>query len=172
MKKKVENDSRASIARESFLNRIKIKNGFKEVPANYDAMVGTILAKIPDTGKEANTFKAADFTAMDKTLFSIGKMEYRQSDFLTFAESVTRGRLMGNKKAVIKDIYNLYVNNVVTDYEEHNMLDQRPEFRAMMDEYKDGIMLFELMDRNVWRKVSKDTTGLKAFYEKNKGKYM
>ena len=40
-----------------------------------------------------------------------------------------------------------------------------------MQEYRDGIMLFELMDQNVWGKASKDSTGLKAFFDANRTKY-
>ncbi|MFM7727834.1 MAG: hypothetical protein ACKO7B_14110, partial [Flavobacteriales bacterium] len=42
----------------------------------------------------------------------------------------------------------------------------------LMQEYRDGILLFELMDEKVWSKAMKDTTGLKSYYEANKTKYM
>ena len=41
-----------------------------------------------------------------------------------------------------------------------------------MKEYRDGILLFELTDRQVWGKATNDTTGLQAFHEQNKTKYM
>jgi len=41
-----------------------------------------------------------------------------------------------------------------------------------MQEYRDGILLFELTDKKVWSKAVKDTSGLQAFYEKNKNNYM
>ena len=42
----------------------------------------------------------------------------------------------------------------------------------LVQEYHDGILLFDLTDKNVWSKAVKDTTGLKQFYEANPGKYM
>ncbi|NVO03837.1 MAG: hypothetical protein HXX09_14160, partial [Bacteroidetes bacterium] len=46
-----------------------------------------------------------------------------------------------------------------------------PEFRALMNEYRDGILLFELTDKKVWSKAVKDTVGLLDFYTKNKANY-
>ncbi len=170
LKRQVEADSRAQVAHESFFNKIKQKNGFKEYPANLDAVSAKFI-KIPDTGKAANTFKASDFSNMNQPLFTLAGKPYLQSDFVTYAESVTRGRLSGPKNLVTKDLYNMYVTSVVNNVEEHKLEDEHPEFKNMMNEYRDGIMLFELMDRNVWSKASKDTAGLRAYYESHKGKY-
>jgi len=42
----------------------------------------------------------------------------------------------------------------------------------LVQEYHDGILLFDLTDKNVWSKAVKDTTGLAEFYAANPGKYM
>lgn len=171
LKRKIDNDSRAQIARDMFFNKMKQKNGFKEYPDNLTPILDKI-ATVPDTGKNANMFSAKDYSSMSKPLFTMAGKEYKQSDLMAYAESLTRGRLLGPKKAVIQDVYKMYVNSVVTDYEEHRLVEEHSDFKNLMEEYRDGIMLFELMDRNVWGKASRDTTGLKAFYESHKNKYM
>jgi peptidyl-prolyl cis-trans isomerase SurA len=171
LKRKVENDSRAQTAREHFFNKIKEKNGFKEYPANV-AEVSDKLAAIPDTGKDGKVIKAADYRNMNKPVFTLAGKNYLQNDFVNFLENLTHGRLNGPKNAVVRDAYALYVNNVVNDFEEHKLVEENPDFKHLMEEYRDGIMLFELMDRNVWSKAAKDSAGLKAFYETRKGKYM
>ncbi len=47
-----------------------------------------------------------------------------------------------------------------------------PEFALLMEEYYDGILLFDLMDKEVWSKAVKDTIGLENFYEQNKQNYL
>ncbi len=171
LKRRVENDSRAQMARDSYLEKVKQKNGFKEYKPAYDAVVAR-FSKIPDTGAAANTFKSEDFGNMSQPLFSLGGKDYLQNDFVRFAENTTRGRLMGPKAAVTHDLYTLYVRTVVNDFQEQQLLEENVDFRNLMEEYRNGIMLFELMDRNVWGKASRDTVGLKAFYENNKQKYL
>jgi peptidyl-prolyl cis-trans isomerase SurA len=87
-------------------------------------------------------------------------------------ETITHGRLNGPKNAVVHDLYRMYVNTVVNDFEEHKLVEENKDFRNLMEEYRDGIMLFELMDRNVWGKASKDSAGLKAFYDNHPNKWM
>ena len=46
-----------------------------------------------------------------------------------------------------------------------------PEYKHLMQEYRDGILLFEVSDREVWSRASSDTAGLEAFFEQSKQKY-
>ncbi|MDI9535730.1 MAG: hypothetical protein QM212_07075, partial [Bacteroidota bacterium] len=46
------------------------------------------------------------------------------------------------------------------------------DFRYLIKEYHDGILLFELTDRFVWSKAIQDTVGLEKFYQENKNSYM
>jgi len=171
IKHKVENDSRAQTARDYFFNKVKEKNGFKEYPENVKEISNKIMA-VSDTGKDAKVIKAENYKHMNKPVFALGGKNYLQSDFAVFIENLTHGKLNGPKNIVVHDAYGLYVNNVVNDFEEHKLVEENPEFKNLMEEYRDGIMLFELMDRNVWSKAARDTVGLKAFYETHKSKYM
>jgi len=170
LQRRVDNDSRSEVAHEVFFNKIKQENGFKEYPENLQPLIDRLNA-LPDTGKDANTFRAQDFQKMSKPVFEIGKHQYLQSDLMNFAETITRGRLNGPKAAVVRDIYRIYVERTVNDFEENRLADTNPDFKNLMEEYRNGIMLFELTDRNVWSKASRDSVGLKSFYASHKDKY-
>ena len=167
---RVDNDSRATIARDQFIAKIKQQHGFKEYPAAMKAVMAK-MAERPDTGAAANTFNAVDYKRMNDPVFELGGHPYLQSDFMGFAESLTRGRLNGPRNTVMSEIYKLYVERNVNDFEENQLAKTNTDFRNLMEEYRNGIMIFELMDRNVWGKASRDTVGLKAFFDKNKEKY-
>jgi peptidyl-prolyl cis-trans isomerase SurA len=166
----VENDSRAQIARDQFMAKIKRQHGFREYPEAFNAIVARMKA-LPDTGARAHAFVAEDFNNMNQPLFELGGNKYLQSDFMRFAQNVTGARLNGPKQSILSDVYKLYVDRTVNDYEEHHLAETNPDFRNLMEEYRDGIMLFDLMDRNVWTKASRDTVGLKRYYEVHKDKW-
>src|SRR5690606_40202896 len=65
-----------------------------------------------------------------------------------------------------------YVRCGANHFQEQQSLGEYVDLRNIMEDFRYGIMLFELMDRNVWCKASRDMVGLKAFYEKNKQKYL
>ena len=172
-KTKVDNDSRAQQARDMYFLKVKTTNGFKENPKAWESIVSQ-LKNIADTGKDAGQFTTSTFmNGANNTMFSLAGKNYTQNDFINYAGATTRGRIMsqGGKDVVFKELYGMYQTKVVNDFQEHKLIEENPEFKSLMQEYKDGIMLFELMDRNVWGKASKDTVGLKAFYETQKDKY-
>lgn len=170
IKNLVQNDSRAESARDAYFQKIKEQKGFREYPENLQEVISRLEA-IPDTGKNANQFQASDYKGLTKPLFSFAGNKYAQNDFIAFAELLTRGRLMGPKPSIVSEIYHMFVNQVINDYQESQLMDENQDFRNLMTEYREGIMLFELMDRNVWGKASRDSAGLKAFFDANKGKY-
>lgn len=55
--------------------------------------------------------------------------------------------------------------------ERTNLENTNPEYRNLVNEYRDGIMLFEVSSENVWDKASKDKDGLQTYFETNRSKY-
>ncbi len=55
--------------------------------------------------------------------------------------------------------------------EPEDMYDAFPEFGRIMQEYHDGILLFEITEQEVWDKAITDTLGLKEFFEANRSQY-
>jgi peptidyl-prolyl cis-trans isomerase SurA len=69
------------------------------------------------------------------------------------------------------------VANILLDFQAKrihllNLENEFPEFSAVMDEYRDGLLLFDLMDKEIWQRSKTDSTGLKAFYETQKEKHL
>lgn len=170
IEKRVARDSRADIAREVFFEGVKKKNNYKEYPANVDEVTQKLL-QLPDTSADGGNFTIDALGTLNKPVFEINGQKYLQSDMMGYAVSITRGKIVGSKERFMNDLFKHYSRTVVQDVEEHNLVQDNPEFRAQMQEYRDGIMLFELMNNNVWGKASKDTTGLETFYKNNKQNY-
>ncbi|MCX6779800.1 MAG: hypothetical protein NT034_01315, partial [Candidatus Magasanikbacteria bacterium] len=77
-----------------------------------------------------------------------------------------------NVSFVVKDYYNDYVDKMNFAYEEDHLEEKYVDFKNIMREYRDGVLLFELTDKMVWSKAVEDTVGLKSYYQMDKNKYM
>jgi peptidyl-prolyl cis-trans isomerase SurA len=58
------------------------------------------------------------------------------------------------------------------EYYKKHLEDFNADFRYQMDEFKDGNVLFEIMERNIWGKAANDNAGLQKYYNENKSKYL
>jgi peptidyl-prolyl cis-trans isomerase SurA len=164
LKRKVERDSRSELNKEVVLKRIKKENKYQEVNGlqavvnNFDASIKTGKYVVPDSTAGA-------------VLFKIDGKDFTDKDFYAYAAT---NQTPSNKSVenTVNDLYEKYVNQSNLDYEEQILESKYPEFRNIMQEYKDGILLFELTDKEVWSKAVNDSAGLAAFYEANKANYM
>lgn len=168
MKKRVERDSRSQVAKTILINRIKKENSFTEFPnvkSDFTVQVDSAIFK--------GSWKATDaLLDSKKVLFTLAGKEYTQGDFASYIEKNAKRRADKSKDALLNEYYDSYVNARLLEYEESMLETKKPEFKALMKEYHDGILLFELMDHMVWTKAVKDTTGLEEFRKKNETKYM
>lgn len=169
MKKKVERDTRSQVAKNKLVERIKRESNFSESPAakaELNAKIDSSLTKGYWKGDSALRLSS------NKTLFSLAGKSYTQADFIEYIEKVSKRRTDKNKDALVNEYYDGFVNAKALEYEESTLENKKPEFRNLMKEYRDGILLFELMDRQVWTKSVKDTLGLEEYRAKNSSKYM
>ncbi len=167
LKRRVERDSRSEVAKETLIARIKRDYGFKDFAANKSAVFVLV-----DSGILKGNYKFEDKSRAGLPLFTLAGKDYSQADFLSYLEKVARRRSDKTKEALLEEYYSNFVNQTCIDYEESQLESKKPEFKMLMKEYRDGILLFELTDRNVWSKAVKDTLGLEEFYRSNKSKFM
>lgn len=167
LKSKVSKDSRSQAGRSALIAKIKKEYNFKENLKNRDEFY-----KIIDTSFFNGTWDASKADKLKKPLFNFDDKSYTQTDFAAYIAAQQTQRPKVDPKMVIDPLYNQYVDEMAIAYEETKLDKKYPEFRALMQEYRDGILLFELTDQKVWSKAVKDTVGAKEFYEKNKMNYM
>jgi peptidyl-prolyl cis-trans isomerase SurA len=175
LKNKIARDSRSEQSKESALIKFRTEYGIKSNPKKVDKNIALI-----DTSILTGHYKAQDKNTTDDVVIKIGKPSKEGSPFpnkFTFRDfaiwmekNQTAGKSKDVKSAV--DIYfNEYYNYITLAYADADLDNKFEEFKNVSREYKEGIMLFEISDRNVWSKAATDTFLQKAYYEKNKAKY-
>ncbi len=167
LQKRVNKDERSKKTQDVFVAKLKKRYGFLEGDIQYkDWFVENL----------DSTFFIGNWTAdklkVDQVMFSIGEKKYRQMEFSKFLRKSFRNGRGKDFKTIVDTQYKQWVKQGVLAYEE-SMLDAKyPQYKALVQEYHDGIILYEIMSDKVWNKAVKDTTGLKAYYEIQKTKYM
>lgn len=167
LKGKVTKDSRSQVGRTSLIAKVKKEYKFKE-----DLKARDELYKVMDTTLFEGTWNNDKAKMLTKPMFNFNDKTFSQTDFATYIYSHQSKRPKTDAKMVINQLYNQFVEESAVAYEESQLDKKYPEFKSLMQEYRDGILLFELTDQKVWSKAVKDTAGSKAFYEKNKTNYM
>jgi peptidyl-prolyl cis-trans isomerase SurA len=175
LKAKVARDSRSNKSKQALLQRIKDENNFVENINERNDFYNIVNKEAYVAGIwEAN--KAEKYKALMFGFYAEDgdKFEYTQADFATdFAKNkyINRNNVEVNLEAEINKFYAKLLSNKTIAFKDSRLSKTNTEFRLLMQEYRDGILLFDLTDEKVWSKAVKDSIGLNAFYEKNKNNY-
>ncbi len=167
LKSRIIKDSRSNKSIESVINRIKKDYNLKEFPETLKDFYAVIDTSIFD-GK----WDVQKAQKLSKTMFTLGPKTITQTDFAHFLASKQAKRPKMSIPPYVNDRYKIFVDDYCKNYEDGKLEEKYPEFKSLMKEYRDGIMLFELTDKKVWSKAIQDTNGLKDFYENHKKNYM
>lgn len=168
LKTKVTRDTRAESSKSSVIERIKRENNFKENKANIKA-----FALACDSNMFMDGHVIDDKKFSDKVLFSIGNKNFTEKDMANYIGSTHDHYEPGQSvEMIVNGVYKRYVDEQVFAYEESQLETKYEDFRNLMQEYHDGILLFDLTDKKVWNKAVIDTAGLEKFHGENKNKYM
>lgn len=163
---KVSKDSRSEKTRTAFIDRLK-----KDYRFSYDEnALKPLLAKA-----DTNVFKGqlnVKKKALRKTLFSIDGKNYPVQDFYNSIITRKGVRTKMSPQDYLKTEAANFAQNQLLKHEDSKLEEKHDAFRLLMNEYREGILLFELTDQKVWGKAMKDTLGLLQYYEGNKSKFM
>ncbi len=169
---KIEKDARFQEARDQMVINIKKEEHYK-----VDNKVLSSFVESLDKEFLSNKWRAPKKS--DAILFSFGKNKektYTLGGFTDFLLRSARQRIqMGRGKTakiVVTELLEAYSNNMALEYEKSQLSRKYPDFRALMREYEEGILLFEVTKMLVWDKASKDTLGIKNYYNNNKSDYL
>ena len=167
IKSKISRDSRAESSKWVVAQRIKKENKYTEYPENIKALVSLI-----DTSFLTGTWTPDESKFTDKPIISIGDKKYSMIDFTNYLRVMQEVRKGSSIAMAVNSLVKKYGDEKALEYEE-SMLDGKYEdFKNLMQEYHDGILLFDLTDKKVWTKAVNDTTGIEKFHQENPTKYM
>ena len=167
LSERIEKDQRSKKSEEVVLKQVKSEYKFKQNDKNLEAFLATI-----DSTILRKAYEPSDDVDLNATLFTLENNPTKVKDFVAYIKKNMTAQKYVTPATYAYQLYENFRNETILDYADAHLEDKYPEFKALVQEYKDGIMLFDLMDREVWNKAVKDTVGLKEFHERNAAKYM
>lgn len=167
IKNNIAKDERSHLSKQYFLDQLKRDYGFKEEKVNLIPFYSLM-----DTSIYKGNWDAGKAKGLNKVLFSFAGKNYSQQDFANF---ISNKKVKGRNtpfKTHVELLYSEYIENALIGYEDSQLESKYPDFKYLIQEYHDGILLFNIMDEKVWSMASKDTIGLNTFYQEHRNNYM
>jgi len=165
LQSKVNRDDRSKKTQTALINKLKIEYNFQDLSKKG---LKWFVKNI-----DSNYYKGkwtASKLKKDEVLFNLKNQSFTQKQFANYINSNYRVPKTDAKNLINKQ-YQAWVSQEILTYEDSQLETKYPEFKALMQEYHDGVLLYEIMTDKVWNKANKDTIGLKNFYESHKFNY-
>lgn len=150
----------------------KLKDYKKQFGFNVDsAAVDHFLSRIDTTRTSLDSAWTAKLTSDDRNrvIYTIKGRQWKLGAWVDSLNSTPGAPL--SRKPLLEDLEKMS-NDHVLQIATENIAEKYPEFETIMEDYKNGIVLFELEGQKVWTKAVPDTAGVRKFYEANRMKFL
>lgn len=170
LENRIKKDERSKLIASSVTENLK-----KKYPISKDAKAYAKAAKAVNENIYTKVWELpANIDTYTETVLTINKdKKYTAKDFLTYVSAQQKAEKLYVKPVSqqVSLLFEKFTDEKVNAYYDDNLETEYPEFGMTMNEYRDGLLLFDLMEKEIWEKAKKDTLGLEAYYKANIGKY-
>jgi peptidyl-prolyl cis-trans isomerase SurA len=166
LEERIMSDDRGKVAEQSKINEIMKESGFVKYGENIDA-----VAQVMDSAVYTGTWNPAPAGDLIEPVFTINGKEYTQKDLAAYITQTKRFRKELTLMQIARSKCDELINKELLAFESGQLENKYPEFRYLMEEYHDGILLFNITDNKVWSKAVKDSAGLKTYFAQHQGEY-
>ena len=158
---KIKRSSRSSIISDSFYAML-----LDNYNLNYDNKnLKYFLSIINDSWEMPDTIEE------NKILIKIHNKNYTFLDFATYIKENKKFVKLKNKENIMHIMYKDFINKNALEIYKDNLEHENLEYKYILKEYKEGLLLFDLMQEKIWNVASSDSINIKEFYQSNKSKY-
>ncbi|RAR75855.1 peptidylprolyl isomerase [Flavobacterium aciduliphilum] len=169
LENKISKDDRSRLITNSYNEKLRKKYPIKKDVKLYNAIVKTVNDSFYDSKWTVPT----DMKKFSGSLFYVASKPISGETFLNYIQSQQKSNLKIKPiEKVTEKLFDSFADEQRSQYNNDNLENEFPEFAAVMDEYRDGLLLFDLMDKEIWQRSKNDSVGLKAFYETQKEKHV
>lgn len=164
LKLRVERDMRAETTRASFIEDLKKQYNYKSYVSK---LIGIFSNTVGDEIFFGKWKGLKDHSHDNDIIFEFKDNPVTIGDFEQYAlaHQTKTGKI--EKDLYFMNLAEEMASERLLNYEDSQLEGKYPEFKALMQEYANGILVFEIMQDEIWKKASKDTAGIKTYYAAN-----
>ena len=166
LSKKVKRDSRNAIGAKRFVKQLKQDYNFKIDEKGY-----AYALKLVDMDAFENHTWEVPARYQNRTVATFADQKVTVSDVLPFWAQNQQAEVGGKGEEFLRLQFNTLCNDKVVAYEDSQLESKYTDFRNLVREYREGILLFDLTQEEVWDKAAKDSAGIASEYERIKENY-
>jgi peptidyl-prolyl cis-trans isomerase SurA len=164
LRQQILNDPRVEISRQALYSRIFRETGFQRA-----AIPEAELWSFTDSALRNSGYSSNGNLSNSTMVFSFSQRAYTIKEWIDFVR-VTKPTRAGSSLSD-KDLFQRYIERTAMDYYRNHLEQYNKDFAFQLNEFKEGNLLFEIMQRKIWDKASTDSAGLSKYYDTHKGKY-
>lgn len=167
LENKISRDDRSRIITNTLTEKL-----YKKYKIKRNDKVYAELTKMVTNDFYESKWEYTDNDNTKAVLVVIDKKEFTGKTFLEYVKVQQKsGITLKPVNKLVDLLYKKFIDENLNSYYNDNLETEFPEFSYVMDEYRDGLLLFDLMEKEIWERSKSDTLGLKAFYETQKDKH-
>lgn len=167
IRSKITDTPVSAVKKNIYMNKVKEELNYSLNKKNLNKFISLI-----DTSIFGGHWSDSIFQQNKEVLFTIGNDE---TTFAQFATYLKRNQKKINQYSIsvyINENFQKFSEEIIMEAQKEMLVNKYPEFKYILKEYHDGILLFDLTDKMVWSKAVEDSVGLEKFYAENKANYV
>ena len=153
-------------SKEIFISKLKNEYGFELDSSVYNH----VMNKIEPAYKKGQLKNSINSDVSD-VLFSFANKQVTGKQFVDFLANATEAEQQSDQLPSLPTQFKRFVDQTLTSYEDSHLEEKYPDFKYLLKEYHDGILLFNISEDKIWNAAAQDSAGLQAFYQNSKKKY-
>ena len=166
LKKKVKRDTRSRVGASRFMKRLKSEFDF----SIDERWLGRTMNLVDKNAFGTGVWEIPSLSR-DRVVATFADEKIYQSEVLKFWSKNQRQDDKAVRVEFLRVLFNMYANDRMMALEDSQLESKHADFRNLVREYKEGILLFDLTQEAVWNKAAQDSAGIASHYELIKEQY-
>ena len=164
---KVKRDTRSQLINTSLIKDLKKRYNIQDISKDLDYFVSIMN----DNYFTRNWMLPLNFE-QQKPLVKIDKKELIYADFGNYMLLMQKRPTAHQPyDKLVNDLYEAFIGEELKKYREDNLENESEEFAQIVGEYRDGLLLFDLMESKIWNVMQTDSVEIQKYYDEHRSKY-